>query len=208
MSMIRGLRRDPLDHAVAGADEVVLEPEVGEERDEHRRPESTSCRPDHRDAAAGRRPATAAARPALVRRPPRRRRRGPPARAARDVSGPIETTGSPVASAREGPRGRGGREEVEVAVGRSVGPELARPVERDEVGAERARQQAARALGGGEQHPAGGSRELREEPLLRRDGRDEVGAPERLGRGGADRRDARHACRLRGAAARARRSRS
>ena len=30
------LRRDALDHAVAGADEVVLEPEVGEEGDEHR----------------------------------------------------------------------------------------------------------------------------------------------------------------------------
>jgi hypothetical protein len=30
------LGRDPLDDAVAGADEVVLEPEVGQERDEHR----------------------------------------------------------------------------------------------------------------------------------------------------------------------------
>ena len=29
------VRRDPLDHAVAGPDEVVLEPEVGQERDEH-----------------------------------------------------------------------------------------------------------------------------------------------------------------------------
>ena len=29
------LRRDPLDHAVAGADEVVLEPEVAQEGDEH-----------------------------------------------------------------------------------------------------------------------------------------------------------------------------
>jgi hypothetical protein len=26
---------DPLDHAVAGADEVVLQPEVGQERDHH-----------------------------------------------------------------------------------------------------------------------------------------------------------------------------
>ena len=29
------LRRDSLDHAVARADEVVLQPEVGEERDDH-----------------------------------------------------------------------------------------------------------------------------------------------------------------------------
>ena len=33
------------------------------------------------------------------------------------------------------------------------------------------RQQAARALGRGEQHPAGGSRELGQQPLLGRDGR-------------------------------------
>ena len=32
------LRRDPLHHAVAGAHEVVLEPEVGQERDQHVRP--------------------------------------------------------------------------------------------------------------------------------------------------------------------------
>ncbi len=32
-----GLRRDPLDHPVAGADEVVLQSEVGQERDEHGR---------------------------------------------------------------------------------------------------------------------------------------------------------------------------
>ena len=36
MSMIWASGRDPLDHAVAGADEVVLETEVGEEGDEHR----------------------------------------------------------------------------------------------------------------------------------------------------------------------------
>ncbi len=30
-----GIRCEALDHAVAGADEVVLEPEIGEERDEH-----------------------------------------------------------------------------------------------------------------------------------------------------------------------------
>ena len=29
------LGRDPLHHAMAGADEVVLEPEVGQERDQH-----------------------------------------------------------------------------------------------------------------------------------------------------------------------------
>ena len=32
-----GVRRDALDDTVTRADEVVLEPEVGEERDEHRR---------------------------------------------------------------------------------------------------------------------------------------------------------------------------
>src|SRR2546430_13061188 len=31
------LRRDPLQHAMTGADEVVREPEVGQERDEHQR---------------------------------------------------------------------------------------------------------------------------------------------------------------------------
>ena len=35
------LRRDPLHHSVAGADEVVLEPEVGQEGDEHVRPTLT-----------------------------------------------------------------------------------------------------------------------------------------------------------------------
>ena len=32
------LGRDSLDHAMAGPDKVVLEPEVGEERDERRHP--------------------------------------------------------------------------------------------------------------------------------------------------------------------------
>ena len=73
-----GLRRDPLHHAVAGPDEIVLEPEVGQERDQH-------------------------VSPTLTNRPPRRGRRGrassPPRRpggrrsASRVVCGPIETTG-------------------------------------------------------------------------------------------------------------------
>jgi hypothetical protein len=35
MSMIGALGRDALDDAVAGADEVVLQPEVAQKRDEH-----------------------------------------------------------------------------------------------------------------------------------------------------------------------------
>ena len=41
-----GLWRDPLDHAVARADEVVLQPEVGEEADEHRRESTRWCPSD------------------------------------------------------------------------------------------------------------------------------------------------------------------
>ena len=39
------VRRDPLQHAVAGADEVVGQAEVGEERDEHQRELTTSSKP-------------------------------------------------------------------------------------------------------------------------------------------------------------------
>ena len=88
------VRGDPLDDAVAGADEVVLEPEVGEERDEHRSPESTS--PPLTEAALR---ATAAASPALECSAASATTSSPAARAAREVSGPIETTAKPVPTA-------------------------------------------------------------------------------------------------------------
>ena len=66
------------DHPVARADEVVVEPEVGQERDDH------GVRLSLDGARRGSpRPATR----------PRGRRAGPPTRAAEVVSGPIETTG-------------------------------------------------------------------------------------------------------------------
>src|SRR5439155_24662048 len=60
------LGRDPLHHSVAGADEVVREPEVGEERDEHCQREATptaATRPSRSCVAASattRRPASSA----------------------------------------------------------------------------------------------------------------------------------------------------
>ena len=71
------LGRDPLHHAVAGADEVVLEPEVGQERDEHseslrrcRGVRHTRCACDRLDEAVE----VVSVPP---RRPRRRRVRGP-----------------------------------------------------------------------------------------------------------------------------------
>ncbi len=110
------VRRDPLHHAVAGADEVVLEPEVGEEGDEHLERtygvEETfevvrRCDGDHLEpvlAGLGRR-----------------------LRADRDDRQPRACRGE-----RAG--GRGGCEQGDVAVGRGR-PQLDRAVERQEVGA-------------------------------------------------------------------------
>src|SRR5438128_8194034 len=73
---------EPLHDAVAGADEVVLEAEVGEEGDEHQRELTASSRPSRSCEAA-----TAATS-------------SPAARASASVCGPIATTGrrAPVAA--------------------------------------------------------------------------------------------------------------
>src|SRR5581483_8585300 len=79
------LGRDPLDDAVAGADEVVLEPEVGQEGDEHEGRLTT-------EAIA----VTSPSRSCVVASAAIR---SPAALAARAVSGPITTAGTPSASA-------------------------------------------------------------------------------------------------------------
>ena len=90
--------RNPLDHTVAGADEVVLEPEVGEKGDEHAdgvyEPSAAGDGPSgHRQRCDG--PdepgAECSAASATMSRPA--------ATAAFDVSGPIETTGAPASNA-------------------------------------------------------------------------------------------------------------
>ena len=123
-----GLRRDPLDHAVAGADEVVLEPEVGEERDEHRPPrvyDADGSRESLRQAGDG--GGEPGAR-VLLRlgddlepgRP------APPARSP----GRSRRPASPSAERGERPRGRGRRQDVEVRGGKLLRPQLAGAVER------------------------------------------------------------------------------
>ena len=105
--------RDALHHAVAGADEVVLQSEVAEERD-HGRERTTSSRPSTSCDSAT--PTTSRPRPS----------------ATAAVCGPIATTGmraSVAANARAAER-RG--EENEVAFGRRLGAKLDRAVERDE----------------------------------------------------------------------------
>ena len=136
--------RDARDHAVARADEVVLQPEVGEEADHHG-VESTAPRARSERRRRGRRGRSS---------PPRRAPRRPPRAAARVVSGPIETAGArdPSAAVRPGGRRRG--EHDEVAVRPRVGRELHGPVEHDDVGAEGVRQQPPGALGTREEHAA------------------------------------------------------
>ena len=70
------LGRDPLDHAVACADEVVLEPEVAQEGDEHAR-----------EVTAASRPATSCVSASATTRTPA-------SRAAALVCGPMLTAGS------------------------------------------------------------------------------------------------------------------
>ena len=166
-----GVRRDPLHHAVADADEVVGQPEVGQEGDDHggdptNRVDQTvevvrlglgddvqSCLPRSRSR---------------LRADRDRRHRG----AERGVR----------------PRGRGGGEHDQVGLREALGPQLQRPVERNEVGPELVREQPPRALGAREQHPPCRPRQLSEQALLRRDTRDEVGPAHRLRGRGADRR--------------------
>ena len=99
------VRRDRLDHAVTRADEVVLQAEVGQERDEHG---ITDWR--HATSAARARRGRASS--------PRRRRRG--RRRARPASsaGRSTTTGKPRAGRGERARGGGDASEREVACGR------------------------------------------------------------------------------------------
>ena len=83
-SMISRLRRDPLDHAVTRADEVVLQPEVGQERDERGTSDSTAPgqqrrRPRRARPRRASRPRRATSGRRRARRPPsagRWRRRG------------------------------------------------------------------------------------------------------------------------------------
>ena len=171
------------------------------------RPESTSA-PDGSPRQPPARPATAAARPALECSSASATTSRPAcARGARRLR-PDRDDREPRREGRERPGGRGGREEVDVGGRKIRGPELARPVERDDIGAERARQQAARALGRGEQargrRVAGARRGA--PPGSRRPGRGRRPRGPRPWPGRSPRAAA--WCRSRGAAARARRSRS
>ena len=204
-----GLRRDPLDHAVAGADEVVLEAEVGEEGDEHRLAESTTSG-GSRAMSLSERLATAAARPSLecgrasatMRRPASR---GRPRRLGPD---------------------RDDRELRRQSAARALAAEADARMTRSAAG--KLRRLRARACGRGATTSApsssgssvrapsaaanstrpGGLRQLGEQALLGRDGRHEVGAAERLGRRRADRSDPRQRAGGPAHAAHARRSRS
>src|SRR6185503_2770217 len=81
------VRRDRLDHPVAGADEVVLKPEVGKERDHHG-PGAYDVR------AAGAARETASIKPSRSCRRASAMTSTPAASATRVVSGPIETAGN------------------------------------------------------------------------------------------------------------------
>ena len=165
------VRRDPRDDAVTGADEVVLQPEVAEKAD------------DHASTVAGDLPThglTAATSPSRSCVSASASTSTPASRAARVVSGPIDTAGMPVPSAAKARAADGEAEHDEVAVRCRVGDELAGSVERDEVGVELVDEEPPRALGRCEQHLPGRPRQLGEEPFLRRDAGYEVGAAERL----------------------------
>ena len=77
----------------------------------------------------------------------------PASRAARVVSGPIDTAGMPVPSAAKARAAEGEASTTRSPSGVVVGDELARPVERDEVGVELVDEQSPRALGRREQTP-------------------------------------------------------
>ena len=123
------LGRDPLDHAVARADEVVLEPEVAQEADEHAAEPIAASRPATSCVSASRTTSTPASRAAAV------------------VCGPMLTAGMRDAEPRE--RAGGGRrgEHDEVALGRLGRRQLARPVERRRSRAELVDEQPPRSLG-------------------------------------------------------------
>ena len=113
----------------------------------------------------------------VVRRRARRRRRG---RASRASARRLRARSRRPGGARRSRRARA-RRTPRRASARSPsgagGVQLDRPVERQEVGVALVDEQPPRALGGREQHAA--RRQLGEQPLLRRDARDEVGAAAR-----------------------------
>ena len=172
------LGRDHLHHAVAGADEIVLEAEVAQEGDQHVSATLTNPRPRR-------------GRPDRAYRP--RRRPGDRATRRRESSG--------ARSRRPGCRRRAPRttSQPTPTQPRRDRPRAARPaepagcVERDEVGAELVDRASARSLGRREQHPAGAGTPRGGRPA--RDSRDESGLePElakRLGRPRAHRCDPR-----------------
>ena len=106
----------------------------------------------------------------------------------------MQTAGRFAPSRPKRTRGRGRREHDEVAAGQLGGRQLARAVERHEVGVELVDEQPTRALGAGEEDAAGRSAAA---PPGAPPGStlvgNEVGAAERLGRGEADRGDPRGA---------------
>ena len=113
------------------ADEVVLEPEVGEEAD------------DHADRVYGgvpRASTTAATSPAVSCVSASATTSIPAARAARVVSGPMVTAGSVSAEATERAGGRRRRQDDEIAV-EAAARSSHRAVERRRVGGERVRQE-------------------------------------------------------------------
>ena len=91
----------------------------------------------------------------------------PASRAAAVVWGPIETAGMPGPERAESAGGGGRGEHDDIAGGRRR-TQLGRPVERQEVRAELVDDERAGALGGGEEHAPGRSRQLGEQALLRR----------------------------------------
>ena len=105
--------RDPGDDAVAGADEVVLQPEVAEEADDHRSRLAgglrRATRPPRRATSPSRSCVSASASTST-----------PASRAARVVSGPDRDRRDAGAERREGARGGRRGEHDEVAVGRSL----------------------------------------------------------------------------------------
>ena len=153
----RRVARDPLHHAVADADEVVLEPEVGQERDRSRTRLRGLSRtpPPPRRARRGR---GVSASTATVE-PDRRARRGssrarsrPPAprRRSRHTRAPP----SPTRARRRRPSG-------------GSGVQQARAVERDEVGAELVDRPAPRVLGREKSTRPSGRGNSASEPVLR-----------------------------------------
>jgi hypothetical protein len=85
-------------------------------------------------------------------------------------------------------RGRGGGgEDDEVARRPGVRPERQGAVERDDVGAERLREEPSRALRAGEEHAAGVGWERRQQAFLRRRRGDDVDLAEGVGRRASDR---------------------